>query len=474
MFAMLSSTPLPIELLFHIIAQLCPEKDKATLSAFSLTSSTFRTDAQKRLFSFLKLTANFRWNLIQTEIYCEASKASRRFLTTITQSPHLARLVKSLELYISLADSAADHLSFERWLMLSGVNSLPMKEESTQLIQILRQLNRLQVFSVTGLHTLDWHDFTPEFKHVVIKTLKTNPLRSISLPALTNFRIASLYRSTHLKHLSLRDISSSEIHTNQLRDYKPCSVAPKTLTLDVEFNGRAVVNRLLTFTQNPLCPLTLSRLTHLTIVSDSISLIPNLLLPCANTLTHLTFTVPRKAKYTYSATPPTPDEIAAICKPIDLGSLPNLRKLSITKCRVHCKQLPSAPNGGDATQIDVGVEITKTSFPWVSAVLETLSGRSASSCPPLVNIEIHVCLIDVTAQSLQTCIPWAVLMRPLIDLRREKGIQHRIFFSKGTHDSGSKDAALRKFNYMSLLEILDSDPHLRHLHARSPTTWFSS
>ncbi|KAF9050239.1 hypothetical protein BJ165DRAFT_1457263 [Panaeolus papilionaceus] len=424
---------MPAELILYIISQLDPQTEKSTLSTCSLICSTFQIDAQRRLFASTKLVVEFQKDPCHIFLFAKASATPQKFLDAISKSPHLASFVHDLEIQVFESSFPP---TFEHWLLHYGADTLPIVDQSAQLINILRQLHHLQAFSVTGTPSVDWHSLEPSLKRAFLRTIRRNSLGRISVVGLEGFRIGSFYKSLHLRHLTLRDISSNEAITAQLQGNRPCSIPLACLTLDTEFNGRTVMDRLLTFTRNPACPITLSKLTHLTILSDDISRVPKLLFRCANSLTHLTFCVPRKAKYSNSANSLTLEEVTAVCPPLDLRSLHNLRSLSITKCRIHTKLRPSSPNGSNATSID-HVERTKSSLPWVAAVLATVATEDSKPLS-LAEIEINLCLIDVAPSNLESSAPWHILMNPLLGLYRDHGVRHRFIFTAGTHHSGTK------------------------------------
>ncbi|KAF9050238.1 hypothetical protein BJ165DRAFT_993700 [Panaeolus papilionaceus] len=278
------SGQLPIEIILHIISQLDHKQDRKTLSACSLINSSTQEDAQKYLFTSIKLVTIFKRERHPFLLEAICHNVTGSAIEAIINSTRLASYVRRLEIQLHNA-LAPDTASTDT-------------EEAFPCV--LRQFQHLQELSLYS--NMIWSRLNETTTHSIQTLLKSNPLRTVYLRGNHAIPLEIMYDCSELRQLTIWAMTSlkEEGPADPTRSAIPLSSLMIRCPRDTE--GLLTMSSILEHVQSPSCPLTLSSLTKFVVHQPVerarfIFLISTALSLCSSTLTHLTFPIPRSGRF---------------------------------------------------------------------------------------------------------------------------------------------------------------------------------
>ncbi|KAG5650853.1 hypothetical protein H0H81_010750 [Sphagnurus paluster] len=193
---------IPIEIIIHIIDRIPldidSKKDRLSLSKCSTVSRAFKTPCQSRLFSNIRL------------ISFNGPARCRSLLTTLTRSPHLARLIRSLDIQNGwMKVKRLDGTQKTMWTLAEP--AFP------PVLDLLSALESIQLRSST-VRAFRWN--------IIGEAIQTSLLRLFELPSLTKICLRNVIipptvfaRSPQLAYFGLHksaiDLSQDLSHHTQ-------------------------------------------------------------------------------------------------------------------------------------------------------------------------------------------------------------------------------------------------------------------
>lgn len=272
-----TSVHVPSDIILEVIDNLDSSKEKQTLAALCLISSSIRPAAQRRLFSSVHFTYLAVRNLIEGTLPLDKDEetSSFIFLRTITEYPDLAQYVK--------------HFHFKlNFMHNQRINHLDVKSSWKAIVP---RLTSLHGFHWEETLTDPWSTYNPIMASIIEKALTSTTITTITLRSVA-FVPPSLI--THCPNLKSLDITLVKAPTEE-EQYGQGPVYLDTLVIGTRAYSAGLGQFVELFNPCSAKALSLSRLTSLAIPTDYLDVmdISTILSFCSSSLTDLDLMVPR-------------------------------------------------------------------------------------------------------------------------------------------------------------------------------------
>ncbi|KAF9050292.1 hypothetical protein BJ165DRAFT_1402043 [Panaeolus papilionaceus] len=430
----ISDPILPPELILRIVNLLDPDSDddRLSLTQCTLISKTFRQDAQKQLFSSVRLvyTIGYDPDEGQRRIMAIDTPQSSRFLLAITQSPILATFV--LRLFIRLCFKSRLPAT-SKYLYKDAAST----QDSSSLPVILPYMSNLEEFTWHNRQCIRWTVISPVLKASIQAVIQGSNIRKLDMSRTIHMPLSLFCNSSGLQSLKIVNPKQDIMLLTDTRP--PPSVALTNLTVNFLPLSNYDIRSLVQFFQNPKCPISLKSLQHLRLTAPEVNEeeVRSMLDICSNTLTHL--------YWVFQQTPPP--HVLREYSVVDLKALSKLSHLYLSG--TICNDW--GPVQGGFT------EILDSPIAWIVKLLQSLPDSNKKFLS--LSIRFHVAAVSL---SVVECIHWSDLTDALtIPGQSYRSLSVSLAFTD-SHISSSLSTAEPNL-VEKRLEMLKNNIHLKKL-----------
>ncbi|KAF9050287.1 hypothetical protein BJ165DRAFT_1457472 [Panaeolus papilionaceus] len=369
---------LPPELVLRIINLLDPDfdDDQLSLAQCTLISKAFRQDAQKRLFSSVRLvyTIGYDPDEGQRRIMAVDTPQSNQFLLAITQSPILASFV--LRLFIRLCFKSRLPAT-SKYLYKDAAST----QDSSSLPVILPYMSNLEEFTWHNQQCIRWTVISPVLKASIQAVIQGSNIQKLDMSWTMHIPLPLFCNSSGLQSLKIINPKQDIMLLTDTRP--PQSVTLTNLTVKFLPVSNGDIRTFVQFFQNPKCPISLKNLHRLKLMVPEVNEedVRSMLDICSNTLTHL--------YWVFHRTPPP--HVLREYSVVDLKALSKLSHLHLSGSIRN----DWGPMQGGFT------EILDSPIAWVVKLLQSLPDSNKK----FLALSIRFNLADVSLTAVER-IPW--------------------------------------------------------------------